>query len=128
MAGGHLSEAEACLGQLGEQEDDSSVERSLLGRSIAHSVLSIARNMETVAARGSEPLADSALHVAAYVLATAADLLDVGSAVLMLVSHAKGSRWTTAPELARTALDASTGLEHYAVAQAIIALRIELPV
>lgn len=63
----HLSEAEACLNQLGEQDDDSSVERSLLGRSLAHSALSIARNLETVAARWAPP-ADPADVVEAEIL------------------------------------------------------------
>jgi hypothetical protein len=137
----HISEAEACLGQLGEQEDDSSVERSLLGRSIAHSMLSIARNLETVAARWADPadvveaeiVDGDPLHTAAALLEQIA-IGDEGEprerTIARLVLHATGERYADAPAIAQAALNESSGPAplHYRVAQAIMALRIELPV
>lgn len=143
---GHISEAEACLAQLGEQEDDSSVERSLLGRSMAHSLLSIARNLETVAARWA-PTIDPADVVEADILDgdplhTAAALLEqiaIGDegeqrerTIARLVLHATGERYAEAPQIAAHALAATEAGHlqpfHYRVTQAIMALRIELPV
>jgi hypothetical protein len=47
--------------------------------------------------------------------------------IARLMLHATGERYADAPNIAQHALDGSTGENHYRVAQAIIALRIELP-
>jgi len=77
------------------------------------------------------PPTDEALRAAAELLERVAicdDFPQAARTIKQLIAHAKGERYQYAPEIAQEALLASTGPEHYQVAQAIVTLRIELPV
>lgn len=78
------------------------------------------------------PSGELNLHEAAELLervAIGAEGAERGATVIRLVRHATGRRaYADAGRIAQEALDGSTGLDHYRVAQAIATLRIELPV
>lgn len=120
----HLHEATACLHiaqnvRAGDPED-----LSLLCRATAHGVLAIAERLAPLARLNQD--SDHALQVAAWLIADRSRS-EAGWLIDRLVRHAKGEHYDGAATLAQAALDATTGREHYAVAQAIITLKIVLP-
>lgn len=144
----HLAEAETCLHLVGQAASDDEEERSLLSRATAHALVAQAHYLREIGDQldrfprpappadpddvvEAEILDGFPLHTAAALLEGAA-IGDEGEqrerTIARLMLHATGERYADAPNIAQHALDGTTGRLHYAVAQAIVALRIELPV
>lgn len=122
----HLHEAETCLGLAGRVVVGDPEEQSLLSRATAHALLAVAGRLAPLARLNLD--SDHALQVAAWLIASAGGTRDAaGWTIDRLVMHAKGEHYADAAKFAQVALDLTTGRDHYAVAQAIIALKIVLP-
>lgn len=143
----HLSEAETCLRLLEQSGVDDPEERSLLARATAHAAIAQALYLREIGDQldrfprtptpadpadvvEAEVVDANPLHTAAVLLEWAA-IGDEGDqrerTIARLMLHATGDPYAMAPEIAQHALDGTTGPQHYAVAQAIITLKIELP-